>query len=310
MGILQNSELTSQEPNRQRIQSYGGDELMKKVLFVCVENAGRSQMAEAIARAYGIDATSAGTMPVPTVNPTVIEVMRERGFDLSSNKPKMLTSQMIEDADYIVTMGCKVESICPKPLIVKMDKKLIDWQIDDPKDKPIEEVKKIRSQIENQVSALSMKSISADMPISAAKRDELPEILALLEECELPKEGLVAHLSTTLVARKGGEIVGCSALELYGEFALLRSVAVKAPFRKRGVGLKLTRAALDLAKHYQVTNVYLLTMTASTFFSKIGFVRVQRSDVPENIQRSAEFTTLCPDTATAMTMSLAQYNRF
>ena len=106
---------------------------MKKVLFVCVENAGRSQMAEAIARAYGVDATSAGTMPAPAVNPTVIEAMRERGFNLSSNKPKMLTSQMIEDADYVVTMGCRVESVCPKPLIVKMEKKLVDWQIDDPK---------------------------------------------------------------------------------------------------------------------------------------------------------------------------------
>ena len=149
-----------------------------------------------------------------------------------------------------------------------------------------------------------MKSIPADMPISAAKRDELPEILALLEECELPKEGLATHLSTTLIARKGKEIVGCSSLELYQEFALLRSVAVKPPFRRRGLALKLTRAALDLAKRYQVTNVYLLTETASSFFSKIGFVRVPRSDVPESIQRSAEFTTLCPDTAAVMTMSL------
>jgi protein-tyrosine-phosphatase len=126
---------------------------MKKVLFVCVENAGRSQMAEAIARAYGVDATSAGTMPAPAINPTVIEAMRERGFNLSS-KPKMLTSQMIEDADYVVTMGCRVESICPKPLIVKMEKKLVDWQIDDPKGKPIEEVRKIRSLIESEVIEL------------------------------------------------------------------------------------------------------------------------------------------------------------
>jgi len=127
---------------------------MKKVLFVCVENAGRSQMAEAIARAYGVDASSAGTMPASAVNPTVIEVMGERGFKLSSNKPKMLTSQMIEDADYVVTMGCKVESVCSKPLIVKMEKKLVDWKIDDPKDKPIEEVRKIRLQIEDQVIEL------------------------------------------------------------------------------------------------------------------------------------------------------------
>ena len=69
---------------------------MKKVLFVCVENAGRSQMAEAIARAYGVDASSAGTIPAVAVNPIVVEAMKERGFNLASNKPKMLTDQMIE----------------------------------------------------------------------------------------------------------------------------------------------------------------------------------------------------------------------
>ena len=127
---------------------------MKKVLFVCVENAGRSQMAEAIAREYGVDATSAGTIPAQAVNPIVVEAMKERGFNLSSSKPKTLTDQMIEDADYVVTMGCRVESVCPKPLIVKMEKKLLDWHIDDPKDKPIEDVRKIRAQIENQVIEL------------------------------------------------------------------------------------------------------------------------------------------------------------
>ena len=155
-----------------------------------------------------------------------------------------------------------------------------------------------------------MKSNPAGAPIGAANRDELPEILALLEECELPKEGLATHLSTTLVARMGKEIVGCSALELYQEFALLRSVAVKPFFRKRGLALNLTRAALDLAECYQVTNVYLLTETASVFFSRVGFIRVPRSDVPGNIQRSTEFTTLCPNTATAMTMSMVQHDRF
>ena len=127
---------------------------MRNVLFVCIENAGRSQMAEAIARVYGIDAVSAGTMPAVAVNPTVIEAMRERGFNLASNKPKMLTTQMIDDADYVVTMGCKVESVCPKPLIVKMEKKLVDWQIDDPKGKSIDDVRKIRSTIENRVIEL------------------------------------------------------------------------------------------------------------------------------------------------------------
>jgi len=131
---------------------------MKRALFVCVENAGRSQMAEAIARAYGVDASSAGTIPASAVNSTVVEAMKERGFNLASNKPKMLTNQMIEEADYVVTMGCRVEDVCPKPLIVKMEKKLVDWHIDDPKGKPIEEVRKIRSEIESKVLELLKKT--------------------------------------------------------------------------------------------------------------------------------------------------------
>jgi protein-tyrosine-phosphatase len=65
---------------------------------------------------------------------------------------------MIEEADYVVTMGCRVEDVCPKPLIVKMEKKLVDWHIDDPKGKPIEEVRKIRSEIESKVLELLKKA--------------------------------------------------------------------------------------------------------------------------------------------------------
>ena len=124
---------------------------MKKVLFVCVENAGRSQMAEAFARQYGADAVSAGIIPSEKVNPVVVEAMKERGINLSDYKPKMLTDKMVEDADYVVTMGCRAVDVCPKPLVVKMEKKLLDWHIEDPKGKSLEEVRKIRSEIESKV---------------------------------------------------------------------------------------------------------------------------------------------------------------
>jgi amino-acid N-acetyltransferase len=149
-----------------------------------------------------------------------------------------------------------------------------------------------------------MQSISSDLTITAARSEDLQQIFALLEECGLPREGLENHLSTTLVARKGIEIVGSAALELYQENALLRSVAVKSAFRKQGIGLKLARAALDLAKERQVRNVYLLTETAKAFFSKQGFNQGLRSDVPETVKQSVEFTTLCPDTCTVMMKKL------
>jgi protein-tyrosine-phosphatase len=126
---------------------------MKKVLFVCVENAGRSQMAEAFGRAYGLEASSAGSVPAESVNPMVIRVMKERGIALQG-KPKMLTEEMIREADLVVTMGCSVQQVCPKPMVEQMDKKLVDWRIEDPNGKSIEDVRKIANQIQNNILEL------------------------------------------------------------------------------------------------------------------------------------------------------------
>jgi arsenate reductase len=126
---------------------------MKKILFVCVENAGRSQMAEAFTKAYGdarIEATSAGTLPAKEVNPAAVQVMREKGIDLSANKPKLITNQMVREADTIIVMGCSAEGFCPAPLL----NKVVNWQIEDPKGKPIEKVREIRDEIERKVKTL------------------------------------------------------------------------------------------------------------------------------------------------------------
>jgi len=130
---------------------------MKKILFVCVENAGRSQMAEAFAKKFGSDefaVSSAGNKPAEKVNPVVAEVMMEKGIDISTNKPKMLTFQMAQDADLIVTMGCNDQGICPGPFF----KPTIDWKIEDPRGKPIESVREIRDEIEQLVKELVEKN--------------------------------------------------------------------------------------------------------------------------------------------------------
>lgn len=123
---------------------------MKKVLFVCIENAGRSQMAEAFANHYGkgkVSASSAGIKLAEKVNPIVVEVMKEKGIDISANKPKILTAQMSKEADLIVTMGCGASDICPGPFF----KPSVDWGLEDPKDKPMEKVRIIRDEIERRV---------------------------------------------------------------------------------------------------------------------------------------------------------------
>ncbi len=126
-----------------------------RVLFVCVENAGRSQMAEAFAKRKGLQATSAGTVPAESINPTVIEAMAEKAFDLSSKKPKMLTAEMIDSTDVVITMGCSVEEVCPRPMLAKMQKKLVDWNLPDPKGKTLPEVRRIRNEIERRVEMLA-----------------------------------------------------------------------------------------------------------------------------------------------------------
>jgi len=126
-----------------------------EIMFVCVENAGRSQMAQAFAEKLGLKASSAGTVPSSRVNPVVVEAMRERGIDLSRRTPRMLTADMISNAHLVVTMGCSVEEACPKPMLAAMQKKLIDWHLDDPKGKSIEEVRKIRDEIEKRVREIA-----------------------------------------------------------------------------------------------------------------------------------------------------------
>ncbi len=126
---------------------------MTRILFVCVENAGRSQMAEAFAKKYGknrLVVSSAGNKPAQQVNPAVVEAMKEKGIDISLNTPKLLTFQMTKETDLIVTMGCNNQGICPGPFF----KPTVDWKLEDPKGKTFQEIRKIRDEIEQLVKKL------------------------------------------------------------------------------------------------------------------------------------------------------------
>jgi len=123
---------------------------MKKILFVCVENAGRSQMAEAFFKKYlpsGFQPISAGTKPAAKVNPTVVQAMKEVGINIENNPPQNISQQMIDEAEIAVNMGCMDKESCPALFL----KDVADWQIQDPKGRSIEEIRKIRDQIEQKV---------------------------------------------------------------------------------------------------------------------------------------------------------------
>ncbi len=121
------------------------------VLFACVHNAGRSQMAAAFARTLGRDALevrSDGSEPAERLNPAVVAAMAEVGIDLGNEVPKRLSEDGVREADVVVTMGCG-ES-CP----FVPGKRYIDWAVDDPADRPIEVVREIRDDIRRRVAAL------------------------------------------------------------------------------------------------------------------------------------------------------------
>lgn len=126
--------------------------------------------------------------------------------------------------------------------------------------------------------------------IEKATPDDGPAIDRRLERNALPTIGLADHVDTTLVARDNGRVVGSAALEMYRDGARLRSVAVDAAVRGRGLGLRLTDAALAMARELGVPAIYLLTTTAERFFPKFGFSRVPREHVPATVRESVEFT--------------------
>ena len=125
----------------------------KTVLFVCVQNAGRTQIAEAFFRKYApnnYEASSAGTEPVGNINPLAIEAMKEVGIDISKQRPKIIIEDMIRQSTTRVNMGCIQRELCPTLFIHNV----LDWNIEDPKGKSIEKVREIRDVIESRVKEL------------------------------------------------------------------------------------------------------------------------------------------------------------
>lgn len=106
------------------------------------------------------------------------------------------------------------------------------------------------------------------------------------------------------MAREGARVTGCAAVERYGTAGLLRSVAVDQERRGAGLGIRLTTAALELARARGVRTLYLLTETAAGFFPRFGFQPIARADVAPAVRASVEFTSACPDTALAMVKEL------
>ncbi|MGH2590842.1 MAG: arsenate reductase ArsC [Actinomycetota bacterium] len=130
-----------------------------EVLFVCVHNAGRSQMAAALLEQHAegrVQVRSAGSTPADEVNPSVVAAMAELEIDISRERPKVLTEASVLEADVVITMGCG--DACP----VFPGKRYLDWELADPSGKGIEEVRPIRDEIDRRVRALLAELVPAD----------------------------------------------------------------------------------------------------------------------------------------------------
>ena len=125
------------------------------VLFVCIENSNRSQMAEGFARMLGLAALSAGTFLSTHVNPLVIEATGEVGVDVSKSETKEVTEKMIDNASVVVLTDASLETALPGNLPKRMRKKVVMWSVPDPQGRPIEEIRLVRDDIERRVKDLA-----------------------------------------------------------------------------------------------------------------------------------------------------------
>ncbi|HET6229380.1 MAG TPA: arsenic resistance N-acetyltransferase ArsN2 [Longimicrobiaceae bacterium] len=157
-------------------------------------------------------------------------------------------------------------------------------------------------------------SAKASAVVQPATAGDLPDALVLLRAAGLPVAGVEAHFPARFVVARAadGSLAGMAGVEMHGRAALLRSVAVAESARGQGLGVALTRAAIDLARHEGADAVHLLTTTAESFFPRLGFERVERGDLPAALAASEELRGACPASAVPMRLRLtcARRTRF
>jgi amino-acid N-acetyltransferase len=143
--------------------------------------------------------------------------------------------------------------------------------------------------------------------VRAATVDDRSAVERLLVEAELPLAGVADALATFVVAEHGGTLVGVAGLELCGNYGLLRSVAVAAEWRSRGVARTLVERVIADAEARRLSAVYLLTTTAARYFPRFGFVETGRDVVPATVAATEEFRSACPASALAMVRPCATH---
>lgn len=277
------------------------------ILFLCVANSARSQLAEGLARRlFGarVAVASAGSKP-SRVNPYAIEVMREIGVELAAHRSKGVDAIDPATVDTVITL-CAAE-VCPVWL---GHARRLHWPLPDPaSDDPALDSDALRARFRaardellRRLVGLAATAPPAGVTLTSAREDDRAAIRALLAACDLPVDGVdgvdgagdAALATTHVVARRDDRLVGVAALERHGDDALLRSVAVVPDERGTGLGVALTAERLVTARAAGVRAVYLLTTTAADFYRRFGFAPCARTDLPAAIAATPEVATIYP----------------
>lgn len=279
----------------------------RHVLFLCVANSARSQMAEGIARALapsGVKISSAGSRP-STLNPLAVKALAEVGIDISGQFSKSASDIPAGDVEAVVTLCA--EEVCP----VWLGKaRRLHWGLPDPahagttEAERLQAFREVRDELRRRLAAVFPQPDAGFVRIGPASPAELPDIRALLERLHLPVSDLGGAGQMFLVARSGSDLVGAVGLERRGPDALLRSLAVVPRLQSTGLGKALYREAVAEARRTGTRALYLLTTTAAPFFEKAGFRRIDRASAPAEVASSQEFAALCPSTAVCMGLVL------
>ena len=141
--------------------------------------------------------------------------------------------------------------------------------------------------------------------LQPATTDDLPLIQQWLQQNHLPNSDIPTILNAIFLYRLGAVVVGLGGIEQYDSYGLLRSVVVAAPYRGQGHGRALCQQLLQQARQQGIRELYLLTQTAERLFKKMGFEQVERRTVPPEIQKTSQFSQLCPAAATCLKLALA-----
>ena len=279
----------------------------RHLLFLCVANSARSQMAEGIARALApafVRISSAGSQP-SVLNPLAVKALEEIGIDISGHRSKGVGEIPPGDVDTVITLCA--EEVCP----VWLGKATrIHWGLPDPAKAGSTDVERlqafrdVRDELKRRLSAAFPQPDAAAVRFSVAADTDLEAVRTLLTRMRLPSVDVGQPNQVFVMAWSGNALVGCVGLERHGTDALLRSLAVVPRMQGSGLGRRLYQAAVAEARRSGTTALYLLTTSAAPFFARAGFERVDRALAPAAVAASPEFRALCPSSAVCMRLSL------